>query len=79
MDPKIPNFPPPPYTPTAPVQTETTSLVIKPRFGYDLLWCDSCRRNTECKVGYHMDSENWVMFVLLIVVFFPLCWLPFVI
>jgi lipopolysaccharide-induced tumor necrosis factor-alpha factor len=41
--------------------------------------CPYCRYQGAPIIERKLSSNGWILFVVLLIVFFPLCWLPFVI
>lgn len=64
-----------------PTDNETPYPLSLIRLGRDpcRVNCPSCQSDVFTHVRSHADAVTWIAFVLLLICFWPLCWLPFVV
>jgi lipopolysaccharide-induced tumor necrosis factor-alpha factor len=56
-------------------------IIAPSRLGRDphRIDCPSCQQSVMTKVRHRVDAVTWITFLVVLLLFWPLCWLPFVI
>ncbi|GAX19700.1 hypothetical protein FisN_19Hu286 [Fistulifera solaris] len=80
------NTAPPTPTKTAATPSGAATSTGKPgvyrmaNLGYQprSITCPNCQQKTRTEVSLETDSKTMIAFVALLILFWPLCWLPFV-